>query len=233
MQGGENAGPSRPGECRGAAHCRTSEGLQGQPEASTGYARCGRPCSAPAGVSVVILRGRRHARASITPRRANVPDCRPDPVNRGFTAQAPHRLWVAAITYVCTLLGFGCTAFVTDAYSRAIAGVATRASMRTDELLLELFHAGVLRAKGLIHHEDRGFQYVPIRYGEALGEAGIEPSISTVGDSYDNALVVAVNGLHKTGPMYAHRWWASLGYITPQETGDSYCQHSDARWLGV
>ena len=107
------------------------------------------------------IQGRRRGRTPITTLRADVPDCRPDLVNRDFTASAPHRLWVADITYVRTLSGFAYTAFITDAYSRKIVGVATRASMRTDGLPLEafehaLYHAGDLRAEGLVHHSDRG-----------------------------------------------------------------------------
>lgn len=83
------------------------------------------------------IQGRRRGSTPITTLRADVPDCRPDLVNRDFTASAPHRLWVADITYVRTLSGFSYTAFITDAYSRKIVGVATRASMRTDELPLE------------------------------------------------------------------------------------------------
>ena len=181
------------------------------------------------------IQGRRRGRTPITTLRADVPDCRPDLVNRDFTAPAPHRLWVADITYVRTLSGFAYTAFITDAYSRKIVGVATRASMRTDELPLEafehaLYHAGDLRAQGLVHH--------------------------SVGDSYDNALAETVNGLYKTELIYPHRPWASvgeveiatlrwvywwnnhrlhesLGYITPQEMEDAYYQQSHAHPLGV
>ena len=207
------------------------------------------------------IQGRRRGRTPITTLRTDVPDCRPDLVNRDFTAPAPHRLWVADITYVRTLSGFAYTAFITDAYSRKIVGVATRASMRTDELPLEafehaLYHAGDLRAEGLVHHSDRGSQYVSIRYSEALAQAGIDPSVGTVGDSYDNALAETVNGLYKTELIYPHRPWASvgeveiatlrwvywwnnhrlhesLGYITPQEMEDAYYQQSHAHPLGV
>lgn len=205
--------------------------------------------------------GRRRGRTPMTTLRANVPDGRPGLVNRDFTAPAPHRLWVAGITYVHTLSGFAYTAFITDVYSRKIIGVATRASMRTDELPLEafehaLYHAGDLRSEGLVHHSDRGSQYVSIRYGEALAQAGIDPSVGTVGDSYDNALAETVNGLYTTELIYPHRpwtsvgeveiatlrwvhWWnnqrlhQSLGYITPQEMEDVYYQRSGAQTLGV
>ncbi|GAB3075897.1 Integrase core domain protein [Corynebacterium aquatimens] len=164
------------------------------------------------------IQGRRRGRTPTTTLRADVPDCRPDLVNHDFTACAPHRLWVADITYVRTLSGFAYTAFITDVYSRKIVGVATRASVRTDELPLEafehaLYHAGDLRAEGLVHHSDRGSQYVSIRYGEALAEAGIDPSVGTVGDSYDNALAETVNGLYKTELIYPHRPWASVGEV--------------------
>jgi len=107
------------------------------------------------------IQGRRRGRTPITTLRADVPDCRPDLVNRFFTASAPHRLWVADITYVRTQSGFAYTAFITDVYSRKIVGVATRASMRTDELPLgafghALYHAGDLRAEGLVHHRCSG-----------------------------------------------------------------------------
>jgi len=149
---------------------------------------------------------------------------------------------------------FAYTAFITDVYTRKIVGVATRASMRTDELPLEAFEhalhsAGDLRAEGLIHHSDRGSQYVSIRYGEALAEAGVDPSVGSVGDSYDNALAETINGLYKTELIYPHRpwtsvaevelatlrwvyWWnnqrlhESLGYITPQEKETLYYQHT-------
>ena len=164
------------------------------------------------------IQGRRRGRTPMTTFRANVPDGRPDLVNRDFTASAPHRLWVADITYVRTLSGFAYTAFITDVYSRKIVGVATRASMRTDELPLEafehaLYHAGDLCSEGLVHHSDHGSQYVSIRYGEALAQAGIDPSVGTVGDSYDNALAETVNRLYKTELIYPHRPWTSVGEI--------------------
>lgn len=99
---------------------------------------------------------------------------------------------------------------ITDVYTCKIVGVATRASMRTDEPPSEAFElalhsAGDLRAEGLIHHSDRGWQYVSIRYGEALAGAGVDPSVGSVGDSYDNALAETTNGLYKTELIYPHR----------------------------
>lgn len=147
------------------------------------------------------------------------------------------------------------------AKTRAPSAVATRASMHTDELPLEafehaLYHTGDLRAEGLVHHSDRGWKYVSIRYSEALAQAGIDPFVGTVGDPYDNALTETVNGLYKTELIYPHRPWASvgeadiatlrwaywwnnhrlhesLGYITPQEMEDAYYQQSHAHPLGV
>ena len=200
------------------------------------------------------IRGTRRGRNPVTTVTAKVPGRRPDLVNRDFSAAAPHRLWVADITYVRTMSGFAYTAFIADVYTRKIVGVATRASMRTDELPLEAFEhalhsAGGLRAEGLIHHSDRGSQYVSIRYGEALADAGVDPSVGSVGDSYDNALAETINGLYKTELIYPHRpwtsvaevelatlrwvyWWnnqrlhESLGYITPQEKETLYYQQT-------
>lgn len=207
------------------------------------------------------LCGRRRGRNPITTIPAKTPDYRPDLVNRVFRADRPHRLWVADITYVRTLSGFAYTAFVTDVFSRKIVGVATRASMRTDQLPMEAFEhalhqAGELKSDGLVHHSDRGSQYVSIRYGQALAEAGIQASVGSVGDSYDNALAETVNGLYKAelihpnGPWasvgevelatlrWVH-WWnnqrlhGSLGYRTPQEAEDAYYQQLDTHILGA
>lgn len=121
---------------------------------------------------------------------ARTPDDRPDLVERRFRADRPNRLWVADITYVRTSAGFCYTAFVTDVFSRRIVGWATRATMRTDDLPLEALEHALLSAKDdaldeLVHHSDRGAQYVSIRYSERLEEAGITGSVGSVGDSYD------------------------------------------------
>ncbi|MFS0348005.1 DDE-type integrase/transposase/recombinase, partial [Corynebacterium striatum] len=106
------------------------------------------------------------------------PDHRPDLVQRDFRAQAPGRLWVADITYVRTLSGFAYTAFVVDVFSRKIVGVATRSTMRTDALPMKalehaLTTAGRIHGNQLIHHSDRGSQYVSLKYSTALAESGI------------------------------------------------------------
>lgn len=144
------------------------------------------------------------------------PDHRPDLVQRDFCAQAPGRLWAADITYVRTLPGFAYTAFVVDVYSRKIVGDATRSTMRTDALPMEaldhaLTTAGRIHGNQLIHHSDRGSQYVSWEYSTALAESGIRPSVGTVGDSYDNALAETVNGLYKAELIHAQGPWTSVG----------------------
>lgn len=162
-----------------------------------------------AGISGVV-RGRK-PRTTVS---AKVPDHRPDLVNRNFKVHAPHQLWVADITYVRTTSGFCYTAFVTDAFSRKIVGWSTRTTMRTDALPLEALEHALLSAKdqaleGLVHHSDRGSQYVSIRYTEHLARAGLTASVGTAGDAYDNALAETVNGLYKTELIYARPAWPS------------------------
>lgn len=124
-----------------------------------------------------------------------------DLVERDFSAPAPNRLWVADLTYVATWAGFAYVALVIDAYSRAIVGwrVATslRASLALDALEMAVWarqHEGL---DGLVHHSDRGGQYLAIRYTQRLAEEGAVASVGSKGDSYDNALAEAVNGLYK------------------------------------
>ena len=123
-----------------------------------------------------------------------------DLVNREFTAVRPNQLWVADITFVATWSGFVYVAFVTDVYSRRIVGWRVSRSLKTDLVLDALEQALWSRTKteGLIHHSDRGSQYLSIRYTEKLAEAGIDASVGSVGDSYDNALAETINGLYKT-----------------------------------
>ncbi|GAA1369135.1 transposase InsO family protein [Brevibacterium luteolum] len=162
-----------------------------------------------AGVTGVV-RGRK-PRTTVP---ARVPDQRPDLVMRDFKAPAPNRLWVADITYVRTSCGFVYTAFVIDAYSRRIVGWATRSSMTTEALSLEALEHALNTARGgaeqLVHHSDRGSQYVAVAYTERLADAGIRPSVGSVGDSYDNALAETVNGLYKTELIYSQPAWAGL-----------------------
>ena len=128
--------------------------------------------------------------------RTTVPDakaaCPLDRVNRQFRAERPNQLWVADFTYVSTWQGFVYVAFVIDVFARRIVGWRVSNSMQTDFVLDALEQALYARRPerdgALVHHSDRGSQYVSIRYSERLAEAGIEPSVGSIGDSYDNAL---------------------------------------------
>ena len=123
-----------------------------------------------------------------------------DRVNRQFVADRPNQLWVADITFVATWSGFVYVAFVIDVFSRHIVGWRVSRSLRTD-LVLDALEQAIWARKdtsNLIHHSDRGSQYLSIRYSERLAEVGIEASVGSVGDSYDNALAETINGLYKT-----------------------------------
>ncbi|PUB85834.1 MAG: IS3 family transposase, partial [gamma proteobacterium symbiont of Ctena orbiculata] len=123
-----------------------------------------------------------------------------DLVNRQFVADRPNQLWVADITFVATWSGFVYVAFVIDVYARSIVGWRVSRSLKTALVLDALEQAIWVRkdTQNLIHHSDRGSQYLSIRYSERLAEAGIESSVGSVSDSYDNALAETINGLYKT-----------------------------------
>jgi len=124
-----------------------------------------------------------------------------DRVNRNFTAERPNQLWVADFTFVSTWQGFAYVAFIVDVYSRFIVGWRVSRNMKTDfvlDALEQALYARQPEKSGLIHHSDRGAQYVSIRYSERLMQAGVEPSVGSTGDSYDNALAETINGLYKT-----------------------------------
>src|SRR3989475_1888521 len=125
-----------------------------------------------------------------------------DLVDRAFSAPAPNRLWVADLTYVSTWSGFAYTAFIVDAFSRAVVGWRVATSLRTDLALDALEMAIWARhptaEDALVHHSDRGVQYLAIRYTERLAEEGAVTSVGSRGDSYDNALAETVMGLYKT-----------------------------------
>jgi len=188
--------------------------------------------------------------------RTTVPDpkaaCPLDRVNRQFKADRPNQLWVADFTYVSTWQGFVYVAFVVDVFARSIVGWRVSSSMQTDFVLDALEQALYARQPwhdgGLTHHSDRGSQYVSIRYSERLAEAGIEPSVGSTGDSYDNALAETINGLfkaeviHRRGPWKTreavelatlewvswfnhHRLLEPIGYIPPAEAEAAYWQH--------
>lgn len=140
--------------------------------------------------------------------------CPLDRVNRDFKAPAPNRLWVSDFTYVATWSGFVYVAFVIDAYARRIVGWRVSRSAEASFVLDALEQAIHARRPGqgdaLIHHSDRGSQYLSIRYTERLGEAGIAPSVGSVGDSYDNALAETVIGLFKTEVIRRRGPWRSI-----------------------
>ena len=153
-------------------------------------------------------------------RRTTVPSeiaVRPaDLVERRFAAPAPNRLWVADLTYVRTWTGFAYVAFVIDVYARTIVGWQASTSLRTDLALDALEQALWARSRdgrsldGLVHHSDRGVQYLAIRYTERLGTAGAVSSVGSVGDSYDNALAESVIGLYKTELIRRQGPWRGL-----------------------
>jgi transposase InsO family protein len=135
-----------------------------------------------------------------------------DLVRREFTASRPNQLWVSDLTYVATWRGFVYVAFVIDVFSRMIVGWRASRSLRTDLALDALEQALWARpdTHSLVHHSDRGVQYLSIRYTERLAEAGIEPSVGSVGDSYDNALAESVIGLYKTEVIHRRGPWRNL-----------------------
>ncbi|GGY48826.1 transposase [Pseudoduganella albidiflava] len=175
--------------------------------------------------------------------------CLLDRVNRQFKAQRPNQLWVSDFTYVSTWQGFVYVAFVIDVFARRIVGWRVSSSMRTDFVLDALEQALYARQPerndSLVHHSDRGSQYVSIKYSERLAEAGIEPSVGSRGDSYDNALAETINGLYKAELIHRrapwktreavelatlewvswfnhHRLLGPLGYIPPAEAEANY-----------
>ena len=136
----------------------------------------------------------------------------PDLLDRDFTASRPNELWVADLTYVATWRGFVYVAFVIDVFARMIVGWRASSSLRTDLAIDALEQAIYSRSdtKGLVHHSDRGGQYLSIRYTERLAEAGMEPSVGSIGDSYDNVLAESVIGLFKTEVIRRRGPWRGL-----------------------
>jgi len=180
-----------------------------------------------------------------------------DLVERDFTAERPNQLWVSDLTYVATWRGFVYVAFVIDVFSRRIIGWRVSNSLKADLALDALEQAICDRQVGqedLIHHSDRGSQYLSIRYSERLSEAGIEPSVGSKGDSYDNALAETMIGLYKTevihheGPWRSLEqvelatlewvWWFNerrlmepLGYLTPAEFEQAFHRRRESQEL--
>jgi len=140
--------------------------------------------------------------------------CPLDRVNRHFKAPAPNMLWLSDFTYVATWQGFVYVAFVIDAFARRIVGWrasrTAHAGFVLDALDQALHDRRPVHRSGLIHHSDRGVQYVSIKYSERLAEAGIEPSVGSVGDSYDNALAETINGLYKAEVIHRRGPWRNF-----------------------
>ena len=140
--------------------------------------------------------------------------CPQDRVNRRFHAPAPNVLWLSDFTYVATWSGFVHVAFVIDAFARRIVGWqvsrTAHASFVLDALEQALHERRPIHRGGLVHHSDRGSQYVSIKYTERLAKAGIEPSVGSVGDSYDNALAETINGLYKAEVIHRRGPWRSF-----------------------
>lgn len=201
-----------------------------------------------------VVRGRRVR----TTRPEAVAERPQDLVRRDFQATRPNQLWVSDLTYVATWRGFVYVAFVIDAFARRIVGWRATTSLRSDLALDALEQALYDRELDgpLVHHSDRGVQYLAIRYTERLAEAGIEPSVGSRGDSYDNALAETVIGLFKTevirhaGPWrgledveYATLEWvawyntqrllAPLGYVPPTEYEEQYHRATADQSAGV
>jgi putative transposase len=199
------------------------------------------------------LQGVRRGKA----RRTTTPDAtapRPaDLVDRDFSATRPNQLWVADLTYVATWSGFVYVAFIIDAFSRFLVGWQAARSLRTD-LALDALEMAIWRRQagleGLVHHSDRGGQYLSIRYTERLAEAGAVTSVGSRGDSFDNALAETIIGLYKTelirrrGPWrgldeveYATLEWVDwfnhrrllepIGHVPPAEFEAAYHQRED------
>jgi putative transposase len=199
-------------------------------------------------MKLVNLRGATRAKTTRTTRPAPVGQRPADLVNRTFAAPAPNRLWLADLTYVWTVRGFVYTAFIVDAFSRTIVGWRVSSSLHAELALDALEMALWARGPGLtglVHHSDRGVQYLSIRYTERLAEAEAVGSVGSKGDSYDNALAETVNGLYKAELIHRQGPWRSVeqvelataewvdfwntrrlheacGYLPPAEYEDAY-----------
>ena len=159
-------------------------------------------------------RGRRFKRTTFSDDQLPRPS---DLVDRQFVANAPNRLWVADLTYVKSHSGWVYVAFVIDVFSRAIVGWQVSTSLRSD-LALDALEMAIhsRNAQGLselVHHSDRGVQYLSIRYSERLGEAGVVASVGSRGDSYDNALAESFNGLYKTELIHRRGPWRNVEHV--------------------
>ncbi len=173
-------------------------------------------------------------------KKTTIPDpaqaCPEDKVNRAFTATAPNQLWVSDFTYVSTWAGMVYVAFVIDVFARKIVGWRVSTSMTTSFVLDALNQAICQRipsqADGLIHHSDRGSQYLAVRYTERLAQAGIDASVGSVGDSYDNALAESIIGLFKTEVIEFFGTWKTVGQVE-WETLDWVSWYNNKRLHGA
>jgi transposase InsO family protein len=163
------------------------------------------------------LQGGVRGKKVVTPNPDTAHPCPDDKVNRAFVADMPNQLWVSDFTYVSSWQGMVYVAFVIDVFARKIVGWRVSTSMTTGFVLDALNQAICQRAPGeadkLIHHSDRGSQYLSIRYTERLTEAGIDTSVGSVGDSYDNALAESIIGLFKTEVIKFLGPWKSVGQV--------------------
>jgi putative transposase len=206
------------------------------------------------------LRGVRRGKVVRTTISDNKAPCPLDKVNRQFRAERPNQLWVSDFTYVSTWQGWLYVAFVVDVFARRIVGWRVSSSMTTDFVLDALEQALYARQperdSSLVHHSDRGSQYVSIRYSERLAEAGVEPSVGSRGDSYDNALAETINGLYKSELIHRrapwktkeavelatlewvawfnnHRLLEPIGYIPPAEAEANYYRQLASQATGM
>jgi putative transposase len=170
-------------------------------------------CTVTRLMRAMSLRGAVRGRAHRTTMSDGAAPCPLDRVNRDFKARRPNALWVADFTYVATWSGFVHVAFVVDAFARRIVGwrvSRTATASFVLDALEQALHARRPVEGGLVHHSDRGAQYVSITYTERLAAAGIAPSVGSVGDSYDNALAETVIGLFKTEVIHRQGPWRTL-----------------------
>jgi len=179
----------------------------------------GRPvarCTVARLMKAAGLRGVSRAKGPRTTLARSGPDSRPDLVKRDFTATAQDRLWVADLTYVRTFVGWVYCAFILDVFSRRVVGWQVSTSLRTD-LALDALQMGLWTRQrdghdtsALVHHSDRGVQYLAVRYAERLAEAGAVASVGSKGDSYDNAMAEAFNSLFKAELVRNKGPWRSI-----------------------
>ena len=174
-------------------------------------------CTVERLMKVMGLQGVVRGRAVITTNPDTAQPCPGDKVNRAFVAAMPNQLWVSDFTYVSSWQGMVYVAFIIDVFARKIVGWRVSTSMTTGFVLDALNQAICQRAPSeadkLIHHSDRGSQYLSIRYTERLAEAGIDTSVGSVGDSYDNALAESIIGLFKTEVIKFLGPWKSVSQV--------------------